>query len=249
MGYIVYQYAYKDAHMWDTEKYFYMHKWSGCILVGEGFESVRKTLYPWYKANRDYSNTQRTEKQEVIHKRAKDIWEEIAVDNKFTVISNPLLEADDILALKALEGYPIVTNDKDLLQLPEYCRITKIDGRRTRTNVHAHLPKSMWDIPLTPEKYLLTLCLYGDIADNIPRLIPKGKKAIIASRGIYEHPTPWDEALQIYGQSLLDNLFLAVLPNPYIFVNVPDIQEVFNMVAHGVWWDYVLHNEVKEYAI
>jgi 5'-3' exonuclease len=211
------------------------------VLVTEGFQSIRKELFPWYKQNRAID--QLTPDQLEARKKAQEIWKDVNSNSIFQTVYNPLLEADDILAIKALQGFTIVTNDKDMAQLPEYCNIEKLDGTPLRTNLYAGLPKSMHHLEMTPNRYLLTLCLYGDKSDNIPRLIPKGAKAIKESLMIYEAGNPWEVAYSEYGTALLDNLYAAILPNPYALQGrVLDKEEVYNYVKEGGYNRYVFEH-------
>lgn len=238
-GYVVFSYAYRGGYdAWNRDKVLYS-RYAGCTFVTEGFQSIRKQLFPWYKANRD--TDQLTDKQIETRELTKPIWRDINDNSMFQAVYNPLLEADDILALKALRGYTIVTNDKDLAQLPEYCQIEKLDGTPLRNNLYAGLPKSLHHLDMTPDRYLFTLCLYGDKSDNIPRLIPKGAKAIKESLTLYESDNPWEEAYSEYGEKLVDNLYAAILPNPYALNGeVLDKEDVFNLVANRKYNEYVI---------
>jgi hypothetical protein len=224
---------------WVQDRALYS-KYAGCTIVTEGYKNIRKQLYPTYKANRDI--TKITDKQVEYRQRAKEIFNDINTNPMFDTLYNPLLEADDILAIKALQGYPIITSDKDLAQLPEDCNITKLDGTSLRTNLHAGLPKSLWDIYLTPDLFLLTLCLYEDKADNIPRLIPKGVKAIKESRTIYESDNPFELAYSIYGNKFLDNIDMAHLPHRIAVNEKLDKEDVMHYISTGVWSTYVRNN-------
>lgn len=236
-GYLVYTYAYRGGlEHWNKDKGIYS-KYSGAILVQEGKHNIRKTLYPHYKANRVSSNLD--EKQLAYRERANEIYEDINNSNIFNTVSWMYCEADDILAIRALQGYHIVSSDKDFAQLPEECIITKLDGTDLRHNLHSSMPKSLWDIQLTPSLYLLTLCLFGDKADNVDRLIPKGKKAIVESRDIFESTSPWKEAYKIYGNDLLTNLDITHLPNRYMISDRLDIEDVFHYIDSGIWFEYV----------
>jgi 5'-3' exonuclease len=240
-GYLVYQYVYKGGYeQWVKDRALYS-KYAGCVLVTEGFSSIRKELFPWYKQNRAVD--QLTLDQIEARKKAQEIWRDVNDNAIFQTVYNPLLEADDILAIKALQGFIIVTNDKDLSQLPEWCNIEKLDGTPLRDNLYAGLPKSMHHLEMTPDRYLLTLCLYGDKSDNIPRLIPKGRKAIQESLTIYEAVNPWEVAYNLYGTALLDNLYAAILPNPYALQGmVLDREDVYNLVKEGEYNRYVFEH-------
>jgi 5'-3' exonuclease len=240
-GYLVYQYVYKGGYdKWVKDRALYS-KYAGVTLVTEGFSSIRKELFSWYKQNRAVD--QLTPDQIEARKKAQEIWKDVNSNSIFQTVYNPLLEADDILAIKALQGFTIVTNDKDLSQLPEWCSIEKLDGTPLRNNLYAGLPKSMHYLEMTPDRYLLTLCLYGDKSDNIPRLIPKGSKAIKESLMIYEAVNPWELAYNLYGSALLDNLYAAILPNPYALQGkVLDKEDVYNLVSTGGYNNYVFEN-------
>jgi 5'-3' exonuclease len=240
-GYLVYSYVYKGGYeQWIKDRALYS-KYAGCVLVTEGYKSIRKELYSWYKQNR--SVDQLTPDQLEARKKAQEIWKDVNSNSIFSTVYNPLLEADDILAIKALQGFTIVTNDKDMAQLPEYCNIEKLDGTPLRNNLYAGLPKSMHYLEMTPDRYLLTLCLYGDKSDNIPRLIPKGSKAIKESLMIYEAVNPWELAYNLYGSALLDNLYAAILPNPYALQGkVLDKEEVYNYVKEREYSRYVFEH-------
>lgn len=240
-GYLAFYYGIRDKQ-WERDSFWYSRA-VGTVIADDSRESVRRTYYEYYKSVR----RDRKDKNSRYVVEALKLWEENKKSGLYNYVGIDGLEADDILALFGFKGYTIITNDKDLAQLPEEIEIRKFDSVSLRENCYAGLPKSYRDtVQMTPNKYLLTLCLFGDTADSIPRLVPKGKKAIEKHRFIYELSIydAWRVSWEWYRDDLMRNLWLTILPHPEIFTTPITDYDVFDMVSDNSWYSFV-EDEIK----
>ncbi len=144
---------------------------SKMVLCCDGPNSWRKSVFPYYKANR-----KKNEGISLYFNAINQIKEEIKNNFPYQMIQVEGAEGDDVIAILAqstVEPNVIVTNDKDLLQL------MVIEG----TRVYSPL-KGEWMKPtrsyvknkekiieeLTPEKFLLEHIIKGDRSDGIPNI-------------------------------------------------------------------------------
>lgn len=127
----------------------------------------RTSLYPNYKATRDYGE------QPLLRHAFSCIYsEKWFEEGGFTqILYHPHLEADDVIALYSKQlpsdtDIHIITSDTDYLQLLVNNNIT----------IHTLKGKLLSDTKTydgNPEKYLFCKCLTGDKSDNIPPAFPK----------------------------------------------------------------------------
>jgi hypothetical protein len=74
----------------------------------------------------------------------------------------------------------------------------------------------------------------------------KGKKGLEELGMILEAEDSWDMAYQLYGEDLLRNLMLVILPHPSVLSLTYTLtpKDVFELVKSGLYYDYV-----KEYGV
>lgn len=113
------------------------------LFVG-GNSNFRYSIYPEYKASR--KNKPRPKYLEVTKEFMVEEWKAVVVEGK---------EVDDELGINTSEDTFIVTNDKDLFQIP--------------TEFYNPVTKDYHFIPQTEARYLFNLqLLMGDKSDDIP---------------------------------------------------------------------------------
>jgi len=133
---------------------------------GEG--SVRKNIYPQYKANRVQVNA--VSAQELIIRR-------MLADLGMSSIEMPGYEADDLIASSTLQfkskyNIVIISSDKDLMQLVEP-GVEMFDAMKKKVY---HEEDVIEKFGVRPDQILDYLSIVGDAADNIPGVKGIGKK-------------------------------------------------------------------------
>jgi hypothetical protein len=191
-------------------------------------ESERKKFYPGYKAHRQDRNL---EKRELV----LDLQEVIREDPSFRKIEVSGFEADDLIASLLTMGYwyPIIGRDKDLLQIPGISLITNSDQPVTFSDYSRKLPKRIAPLICNHKDVLFSLVLLGDKSDDIPRLLPPRKIDLGAK--LISMSNPWIISRKIFGDDLLRNLWLTILPGPFCYEEPLDPEEVFDLVSTGNW--------------
>jgi len=238
MGYLVYQWVLNTDTFYSSFGGCYAAE-LGYLMINEGTYSgynIRKEYHPEYKANRsDY-------KYQDIHIKAKAFWLELLNNSLYATISRDGYEADDLCALVALKnGLTIISGDKDYLQLP--VSVEKLDHQANTIN-YSKLPKTIQGIEFSGYDWLLWLVLDGDVADNIPRLRAKGKRGLEEFRMLLEYPThkdTWEMAYKIYGEELLHNLMLIILPHPSLARATVGLKskDVLDLVINGEYYTFM----------
>lgn len=233
MGYLVYNFVNSQKY-WRDIQYLYSAS-QGYILASEGTKefNIRKNIFPEYKGNRKENRNQD------LHRRAKIFWQEITSNDIFDIRTIDGLEGDDICAMLALKyGYTIVSQDKDFLQIPNVI-VEKLDGSQVVIK-QSKFPKALQHINFTYRDYLLYLAIDGDKADNVPQLRAKGRAGLEELVKVLEADDSWNLAHAMYGDDLLRNLMLVVLPNPAIFswLNLKK-EELFDLVREDEYIKFV----------
>lgn len=180
---------------------------SGAVLCLDSKTSIRKLNYPKYKANR----------KELPPETKKLLYAAINLSRlakaRYVLGKNVLyeegLEADDLVGLYYKPGDGCCSGDKDYLQLPGLTMYnSNFDvwgferlNKQVRTNIDTH------------ERCLVWQMMKGDVADNIPRLIPSGERKLLAD--LINSQFPLRAAIERVGYlSARDQLSLVLLPTP-----------------------------------
>ena len=212
-------------------------KYQGCIILMDSPSSYRKEFYPPYKAHREEKRKkseykQRTKEKVVIFQGL------LEQDEMFDSLRIWGHEADDLVAVSLFfaRKVSVLGADKDLLQLPwTRTHIEKIDGskvvletflKRTQKTLQPHL-KDEWDI-------LLYLSLMGDKSDDVPRLIPPYKLELMVE--ILKKDKPFSFAQEKYGEDFCRNLALTILPAPWVFDPVPELETLPSMIEDNSYF-------------
>lgn len=176
------------------------------ILAFDGVGSVRKDHLPWYKANRKKGINEQADELRAI---AEQLMIDLMYRYPGQVHKERGLEADDIIGMVAKPGDFVLSNDKDYLQLPKSVILTNLKndfwGVERFKSPHLNLRRGNASIAFQ--------LLYGDVADNIPRLY-YGDKDIIVE--LFEHKNPLYCAMSLLPdmQQVRTSLSALMLPTP-----------------------------------
>lgn len=169
----------------------------------------RKKLYPLYKQSR---NT------EAKKENIQMVWElrkRIENEALLPICSIEGLEADDLVACWALfNDDDIIGVDKDFFQIPNLSHTFYHNLKAYhKEDVINKLPSFVQ--PLAKQNFALYQMLLGDVADNIPRLLAKGKLGkwqIEVVLDVVNTPFFQKTLLELFGDSIILNAQLVLLP-------------------------------------
>ena len=203
LGYLTFKLAFGGFESWQYKN------GSQVAIAAVDNKSKRKELYPDYKKYRNVG------KDEVI-RMVWDLRKQVETDKLLPLCSIEGLEADDLVTCWYIfnpeDG--IVGVDKDFFQLPglqnvyyhsmkNYNKLTAIEK----------LPEYVQALAI--ENFALYQILLGDVADNIPRLLAKGKlgkqqieQTLIAS----DNGNLGEWLLDVFGDRVKINAGLVLLP-------------------------------------
>lgn len=250
-GYLSWIYGTNAAshNSWTTEGRAKFSLRGGCAILMDSEKSFRKIYWPGYKEKRVEKREQDPEKMAKYAMVKMLVNEVMMEDPTLAIMKEWGLEADDLVACavnQALAPLPIRVFgiDKDLLQLPRgTCVIERSTGERSTISSYARRnPKALWPYITKPDDILLDLCIMGDDSDSIPRLVPP-RQLDIAER-IFVSDQRWMRAYDLFGQDLVRNLYLAVLPSPWCFSPVPTPEETLEIVNRKEWHDLRIHPDL-----
>lgn len=203
LGYLTFKLAFGGFESWQ-------HKHGANVSIAAvDNKSKRKELYPDYKKYRNVG------KQDVI-RMVWDLRKQVETDKLLPLCSIEGLEADDLVACWNIfnPNDDIVGVDKDFFQLPglqnvyyhsmkNYNKLTAIEK----------LPDYVQALAI--ENFALYQILLGDVADNIPRLLAKGKlgkEQIEQTLIAIEYATLGEWLLDVFGNQVKINAGLVLLP-------------------------------------
>lgn len=237
-GYLTWAYGGLGSKSWPSVRHLYSKR-SNALICMDSPRSARKEFYPLYKSHRKERRAERSE----IFEKVKHFQEYIREDPSLWKFESDGLEADDLVAILGLK-IPIIGGDKDLLQVPGI-QLTRITGEVLTPRTF--LSKQSKTIQLVAKnnhkEILLLLALLGDKSDDIPRLIPPKGLNVMAM--LLQHPEPWKLAHELYGEKLLTNLYLAILPGPWCYDPCPTPLELFEMVVKDQLGELVLREDLS----
>lgn len=203
----------------------------------------REDVMPGYKQRR--RDNRDTNQHLADNKRLVDgfVTEHWLDDDGLEMVTIPGLEADDIVALTAAwfdEAIPVIGIDKDFLQLPDL-QVYKHNGyRMTLADFARRLPGRIGHLVQKPSDVLVCLVLLGDKSDSVPRILPKGSRWLDWMASIMLEPDPLRIAAAKLGQTAVaNNVYVTILPCPYVLKPQPDPIEVLDLVISGEWWERV----------
>lgn len=243
--------------IWPTVRSVYS-KAAKAIIFLDGENNFRAQYRHDYKSRRF--------EKRVRYPRLREAYQHVRQFTRIALISDPTLltfrwpgyEADDLIGLAACilrEHWPIsvIGEDKDLLQLYPRIQLYKLKIQEQwqlgdkpvfrpldLTSYVSKLPIAFAKFIHQPKDVLLGLTVLGDRSDSIRRLLPP--RAYDLFPYIQSAQWPFREAVRLFGQLALDNLYLTVLPGPWVMDPVPEPWEVLEMVDRGTYWDEVVRS-------
>lgn len=226
---------------------------TGRVLILDGGSTYRKQYYPDYKSARrekwEEADPERIAKRESVFEFANKILEP---DPRLAVVKYLGLEADDIIAawcIRHPDQVDVIGTDKDLVQLGDRnIRLKRHDGTPvTAESFRKSLPKTIRPF-VSASKVLLVIALLGDKSDSIPRLVPPGLKELKQFAKLLQEPTAWELAIKEYGEDEVKrNLYLSILPGPWVFENIPSPDDVLEMMIKvpALYYRQMLREDIE----
>lgn len=154
----------------------FQKKYGRLVIAADSGQSWRKTVFPYYKANRkkmrDSSHLDWNEIFSIIDKIRNEIKDHFS----YPVIRIPDAEADDIIGTlvytyNSVEPIMIVSGDKDFIQLQKFENVKQYDPTRDR------YPSSD-----NPDLFLKEHIIRGDSGDGIPNYLSSGDCLVLGVR-------------------------------------------------------------------
>ena len=237
-GYLSWTYGGLGSKSWPSVRHLYSKKAQSLICV-DSQTSHRKAFYPLYKSHRK----ERRQERAWVFEKVLHFQEYLREDPSLWRFEAEGFEADDLSAVLGSK-IPVIGGDKDLLQIPGI-HLSRITGE-VLTPAH-FMSKQSKTLRLvaknTPQEILLVLSLLGDKSDDIPRLIPAGGLSTLAM--ILNDTRPWYVAHELFGEDLLRNLYLAILPGPWCYDPLPTPIELFDLLVKNQLQDLVLRESLS----
>ncbi|RTK96563.1 MAG: hypothetical protein EKK64_03780, partial [Neisseriaceae bacterium] len=198
-------------------------------------KSVRKQLYPDYKKYRNVD-------KDAVLEMVWSLRREVENDKLLPLCQIDGLEADDLVACWQIFNPDdvIVGVDKDFFQLPNEPDIFYHNMKSFDFNPFVeHLPNYVQE--LASQNFALYQILLGDVADNIPRLLAKGKQG----KQQIEEVLKYDDfgevdcwLLDNFGEQAKINAGLVLLPfYTYCDFDIYTFNDWFECWALGHYYD------------
>ena len=140
------------------------------VICADGKNSWRKSVFPYYKANRKKSREESELDWNELYRIMDVIRNEIHEYFPYKVLRFDHLEADDIIGIicheygrplnDGSEKFLILSGDKDYIQLHKYANIKQYSPTMKK-----------WIENSNPDKYLTEHILKGDNGDGIPNIL------------------------------------------------------------------------------
>ena len=204
LGYLTFKMAFGNYDMWQVQ-----HGTKVGIAAVDN-RPKRKEVYPAYKEQRN------SKSDPAVIDAVWALRRQIEEERVLPLCSIEGLEADDIVACWQLfNPYDkIVGVDKDFFQLPNVENLYYHNLKPYNyLNTLAKLPQYVQ--PLAANNFALYQMLLGDVADNIPRLLSKGKEGKQQLEFIYtaiKDNHLMDSLLDLFGEAIITNAKLVLLP-------------------------------------
>lgn len=203
LGYLTFKLAFGGFESWQ-------HKHGANVSIAAvDNKSKRKELYPEYKKYRNVG------KDDVI-RMVWDLRKQVETDKLLPICSIEGLEADDLVACWHLfnPNDDIVGVDKDFFQLPGLTNVFYHSMKNyNKLTAIEKLPDYVQELAI--ENFALYQILLGDVADNIPRLLGKGKlgkEQIAEALVAIQYGTLGEWLLMSFGEQVKINAGLVLLP-------------------------------------
>jgi len=149
------------------------------IFCWDSHKSLRKEIYPEYKANRRVNQTEEeNELDQIAYTQFNEIKDIILSKIGFNnIFYKEGYESDDIIAsvVKNQPGrYIVVASDNDLFQLLDYCSLYNIVKKSLTTKIIFEREHK-----ISPDKWYLVKAIAGCGADNVSGVQGVGEKTAI----------------------------------------------------------------------
>lgn len=228
----------KFGGVWESIRARYMRS-----LILADAKTIRKTMFPDYKAHRKVRRDGDEEK-EAAYQRVKDFREYMSKDTMITLASVDGCEADDLVAIFSFI-YPNATVeaiDKDLHAVPFLYNKMRTFKGEIPNPMWSKFPKYQANCKLAPWSLFLMQALRGDKSDSIPRLLPSTRAKFIWN-DLYNPDDPYKTLTgfyQHYGEDLITNLNLVLIPTPWLLPADhrfnQDRSQLFKAMIDGDYW-------------
>jgi hypothetical protein len=229
LGYLTFKLAFGGFETWQAK-----HGKDVAIAAVDS-KSVRKQLYPDYKK---YRNVDKDAVLEMVWSLRREVEE----DKLLPLCQIDGLEADDLVACWSLFNSEdrIVGIDKDFFQLPntEYVYYHSMKPYSVIDAI-GNLPQYVQS--LASRNFALYQILLGDVADNIPRLLAKGKRGKEQIADVYAADMLGqlgDCLLSTFGEQAKINAGLVLLPfYTYCDYDILQFDDWFDCWSSGHYYD------------
>lgn len=151
-------------------------KYGEMVICCDGPNSWRKSVFPYYKANRRKAKKASTINWERIYALVDQLKADLDEYFPYKVVEVEGAEGDDVIAALAIASpynkpVLIISGDKDFIQLQNSFNVEQYDPIRKRVITHNN-----------PEKYLQEHIFKGDMVDGIPNIRSKDDTYVIGQR-------------------------------------------------------------------
>lgn len=184
----------------------------GAVLCVDSCKSLRRNQFPYYKANRKPIDTD-------LKDRAISLTERIRIRYPNNVVEMEGLEADDVVSFNTDDEDIIICNDKDYLSLHSKAtlktlRFEEWGCERIKTSLPIKRGNS----------FLAFQLMYGDVADNVSRLLHFKDRT--TAKFVMEQENPLLAAIELLPNPNItrDHLRLLMIPTPLIWSNIDPIE-------------------------
>lgn len=158
----------------------FIKEYGEVVICADGKNSWRKTVFPYYKANRKKSRDESELDWGELFRIINLIREELEEFFPYKVIHFDAVEADDVIGtichtygneMNMGEKILILSGDKDFVQLQKYGNVFQYDPVRKKSIEHSK-----------PEQYLFEHILKGDSGDGIPNILSEDNSLVVGKR-------------------------------------------------------------------
>lgn len=208
-GYVAWKYG-TQPHFGNWERVKRSHR--ATLFMLDGSALFRKVLFPGYKERRA-RRTAEDPRRMAMRQRTRAFLSVLRSDPALHCLCVPECEADDLVAWYFLQrraaAPTVIGEDKDYMQLPDLAQRLRpgLQWRQTRP-FPAYAPHAQ-----TGPEFLLLQGLFGDRSDSVPRLLSsRPARAAETLQRIWASDAPYFRAAELFGELLLLNLRLLVLP-------------------------------------
>jgi len=220
---------------------------AGAFICMDAPELWRAEVFPEYKSKRKQKNlldADRREKKKHVIQFQQD---HLLADPSLQTLMIDGCEADDLVIMMVQLGHgdTIFGTDKDLLQLPKDFSLLKKDNTEMTIEAYAKkAPKSIQKLITTPKDIFVDLVVRGDKSDSIPSVLPPRRMDLY--KIIHYSDKPLQAAYDLFGEQVLKNIEVALLPGPNCLANKLKPRELLSYAESGEYWRIPLRNEIIE---